>query len=155
MGLVRLARRGLLGGGQLVRRGLRVATGWPPLARLRAAIGRLPPALALPLFLVPELCSRGGWAMSAWLLWQGHAGRAMAVYAATKLLAGGSALWIYAACEPALLRIPWFAATHGAATRWRRAALARFGKWRLRARSAAPAPLPATASTPAGRGPTE
>ena len=102
---------------------------FPPLARLRAAIGRLPPGLALPLFLAPELCSRGGWAGSAWLLLSGYPWRAAALYAATKLLAGGAALWIYAACEPALLRVAWFAALHGAVGRIRRSVLAGVRAW--------------------------
>ena len=102
---------------------------WPPLARLHAAIGRLPPGMALPLFLAPELCSRGGWAASAWLLLSGHPWRAAAVYGATRLLARGAALWIYAACEPALLRVAWFAALHRAAGRMRRAVLAPLRAW--------------------------
>lgn len=83
--------------------------GWLP--RLRARIARLPPAVALPLFLVPELCSRSGWIVSVWLLVQGEPGTAILVYAASKLVAGLTALWIYCACEPALMRVRWFAAT--------------------------------------------
>ena len=102
---------------------------------------------------MPELCSRGGWAVSAWLLWQGHPGRAMAVYAGTKLLAGGTALWVYFACEPALLRIPWFAALHRAGGQMRRALVAGIGRRlpgvaRLRVRNAAPNPVPAMPSSP-------
>ncbi len=102
---------------------------FPPLARLHAAIGRLPPGLALPLFLAPELCSRGGWAGSAWLLLSGYPWRAAALYVGTKLLAGGAALWIYAACEPALLRVAWFAALHNALGRMRRFVLTPVRAW--------------------------
>ena len=102
---------------------------FPPLARLRAAIGRLPPGLALPLFLAPELCSRGGWAGSAWLLLSGYPWRAAALYGATKILAGGTALWIYAACEPALLRVAWFAALHSSLGRMRRSVVAPVRAW--------------------------
>ncbi len=36
----------------------------------------------------------------------------MVVYAATKLIAGSLALWIYSACLPALLRVRAFAVLH-------------------------------------------
>ena len=102
--------------------GRRIAA-WPPLLPLRRRLARLPAVVALPLFLVPELCSRCGWLMSAWLLLQGDWWRAVAVYAGTKLLAGGTALWIYTACEPALLRNRWFAAAHNLVGAMRRAFL--------------------------------
>jgi hypothetical protein len=41
---------------------------WGPLARLHGRVGRLPAMVALPLFLIPELCSRLGWIVSAWML---------------------------------------------------------------------------------------
>jgi hypothetical protein len=96
----------------LWRRGTAVAVAlgrFGPLPRLRAWLGRQPPAIALPLFLVPEICSRGGWLVSAWLLLQGEPLEAVMLYGGTKLIAGLSALWIYVACEPALLRVRWFA----------------------------------------------
>lgn len=83
------------------------------LPALEARIGRLPPAVALPLFLVPEICSRFGWLTSGWLLLQGRAQAALLVYLGSKLVAGLAALWIFRACEPALMRIGWFAALHG------------------------------------------
>jgi hypothetical protein len=74
---------------------------WGPLARLHGRVGR-----------IPELCSRLGWIVSAWMLLYGQGWRALAVYAGTKLVAGSLALWIYSACLPALLRVPAFAAVH-------------------------------------------
>ena len=97
-----------------VRRAGLVIANWPPIARLHARIARLPPAIALPLFLVPEACSRLGWVVSAWLVLQGEAWRALAVYAGTKLIAGTLALWICHACLPTLLRVRAFAAGYGA-----------------------------------------
>ncbi len=90
-----------------------------PLQRLHVRIARLPPGVALPLFLVPEAASRGGWVASAWLLLHGAVQEAMLVYVGTKLIAGLSALWVYQACEPALLRVRWFARLHGMAQRLR------------------------------------
>ncbi len=83
---------------------------WRRLLRLRARVARLPPGVALPLFLVPELCSRCGWIVSAWLLLGGETLLALLVYAGSKLVAGVAAVWIYQACEPALMQIRWFAA---------------------------------------------
>jgi hypothetical protein len=98
---------------------------WRVLAPLRRRVAALPAAAALPLFLVPELCSRCGTLVSAWLLLQGDGWRALAIYAGSKLFAGATALWIYTACEPALLRVRAFAMIHGAVGELRRAALAR------------------------------
>ena len=141
---------------------------WPPLARVHAWIGRLPPFVALPLFLVPEVCSRSGWLVSAWLLIHGEGWRAMAVYAATKLIAGSLALWIYSACLPALLRVRPFATLHAglmklqrrlaaglghrpggsftAAIAWHRARRGR--PVQVTGRNAASGPAPATSSVP-------
>ena len=97
-------------------------TCWPPLARLRERIGRLPVFLALPLFLIPEVCSRLGWVVSAWLILHGQAWRGLGIYVSTKLIAGSLALWMCSACLPVLLRVPSFAAAHGALLRSRQAA---------------------------------
>jgi hypothetical protein len=151
-----LARAGRLrAGGQAI---LHIVGRCPPLARLHAALARLPPLAALLLFLVPELCNRTGWVVSVWLLLSGHPGRAMAIYAATKVLAGGTALWIYVACEPALLRIPLFAALHRVMGQVRRAVLIRLGfppADPLMMRNAAQAQAPATALPPTGLGRTK
>jgi hypothetical protein len=95
------------------------------LAPLRRWVAALPAAAALPVFLVPELCSRCGTLVSAWLLLQGDGWRALAVYAGSKLFAGATALWIYTACRPALLRVRAFRAIHDAIGEFRCAAVAR------------------------------
>ena len=104
--------------------GRRIA-GWTPLLPLRRRVAGLPGLAALPLFLVPELCSRGGTILSAWLLLHGEWWRALAVYVAAKLFAGGAALWIYTACAPALLRLRPVGMMHGLVAASRQAMLAR------------------------------
>ena len=89
------------------------------LRRLHDRLAALPPGAALPLFLVPEGASRAGWLASAWLLLNGAAWEALLVYVLTKLLASLTALWVYTACAPALLRVAWFARAHGAVLRMR------------------------------------
>jgi hypothetical protein len=103
-----------------LRTGHRVANWWV-LAPARRWVAGLPAVAALPLFLVPEICSRLGTLASAWLLLQGDVWRALAVYVATKLFAGMTALWIYTACLPALMQIRAFAAVHDAVAGLRRA----------------------------------
>ena len=146
-----------------VRRVGAVMAQWPPLARLRARAGRLPVVVALPLFLIPELCSRLGWVVSVWLAVQGQPWRGLAVYIGTKLVAGSLALWICSACLPVLLRVRAFAAAHGAllttqqsAGRWLRtngggrlaAAMAYRRNARLTRKSSAATPVTATPSAP-------
>jgi hypothetical protein len=107
------------------------------LQRLNRRLATLPPGVALPLFLIPEAASRAGWLASAWLLLNGAAWEALAVYVLTKLLATVAALWVYRACEPALLRVAWFARCHAAIARRRKAmfpANSRFAITRSRVR---------------------
>jgi len=159
-------------GGAWLGRGL----SYVGLPRLRARLGRLPPVLALPLFLVPEGASRVGALWAAWLLVQGHYRMAAVTYAASKVFASLVAIWIYSACEPALLTIGWFAQIRAGVLRVRHWALSRAARWlrrpgnpgrfaiqRRRAaaslgRPAKPdgstaAPVPATASDPTAQPP--
>jgi hypothetical protein len=135
-----------------------------PLPRLRAAVARMPPWLALPLFLIPEVASRTGWVASVWLLLEGQVWAALITYVATKLLAGAAAFWIYHACAPALLRVHWFAQGHGAmlglrhtASAWLASAVPRRFRarlQRLRAENAGADPAPASPSPPDAPPPT-
>jgi hypothetical protein len=122
-----------------IRRGLSRVYRVGVLQRLHQRLARLPPGVALPLFLIPEAASRAGWVASAWLLLQGAAWEALMVYVLTKLLAGVTALWVYRACEPALLRVAWFARLHGMGQRLRRSVFppnSRFAAIRQRVRVA-------------------
>jgi hypothetical protein len=109
--------------------------------RLHQRLARLPPGVALPLFLVPEAASRAGWVASAWLLMTGAAWEALLVYVLTKILAGITALWVYRACEPALLGVRWFARLHATGQKMRGAmgtASPRFAAARHRVRLGTP-----------------
>ena len=111
-----------------------------PLQRLHHRLSRLPPGVALPLFLIPEAASRAGWLASAWLLVTGAAWQALLVYTLTKIIAGMTALWVYQACEPALLRVAWFARLHARAAAGRQRlqhSSTRFAAVRRRVRLAA------------------
>ena len=145
----------------------------PPLVRLRERVARLPVAGALLLFLIPEACSRSGWVISAWLVLHGEPWRALACYAATKLLAVLLALWVCSAGLTVLLRVPVFARVHAGVLRRHKAAadwMSRHGGGRLAGemarrrahrrrpgisvRSSAADPAPATPSAPASPSPT-
>jgi hypothetical protein len=81
----------------------------------------LPPYAAIPLFLVPDLCSHAAGIWATVLLAQGHVVAATTIAVLFKGIATLVLVWIYQACEPALLRVAWFARLHHnvlAARRW-------------------------------------
>jgi hypothetical protein len=87
------------------------------LAMVRAAalwLGMLPPYAAVPLFLVPDLCSHAAGIWATVLLARGHVIAATLVVVVFKGVATLVLVWIYQACEPALLRVAWFARLHHA-----------------------------------------
>lgn len=88
---------------------LRRAARWRPLVALQHQLGRLSGWAALPLFLVPEVTARVGEVWVAVLVAHGRIGTAVLVYAVVRLLATLIAVFIWQACAPALLRLPWFA----------------------------------------------
>lgn len=85
----------------------------PPVAALEVALGRLSGPAALPLFLVPEAVGFAGklWALA--LLAKGHPLAALEAYVGIRLVCTVIAVFIYRACEAALLRIGWFARAVG------------------------------------------
>jgi hypothetical protein len=76
---------------------------------LRLWLAHLPGWAALPMFLVPEGVGRIGEVWSFVLLYRRHAISAALVYILVRVVALLIAMFIYRACEPALLRIRWFA----------------------------------------------
>ena len=89
---------------------LRRLAGLPALQRLRAFLATLPGWLALPLFLVPEGLGKLGefWALA--LMARGKFASGVLAYVLVRAVATLIVVFIYHACEPALLRVRWFAA---------------------------------------------
>ena len=121
---------------------LRAVAGAPLIKALHLWLGLLPPSLALPLFLVPEVFSHVSEFGTAFLLAKGHVAAATLLVVLGKGMATLVLVWIYQACEPALLRVRWFVRVHDAVLRARAALLARFAPIRrmvlIRLRRAAP-----------------
>ena len=88
---------------------LRAANAWAPVRRLRTWLATLSGYAALPLFMVPEVFGRVGELWAVALLVQGHVTSGVTVYVLVRLVATLVAVFIYQACEAALLRIGWFA----------------------------------------------
>jgi len=114
----------------------------PPIALLESWIRRLPPILALPLFIMPWLIMLPVKLAAVWLIATGK------LIKGTALLIGGEAFGIaflarlYELCRPALHRWPWFVIVERLFLRWShwaheiwadlppvRAAKARFDEW--------------------------
>ena len=108
------------------------------LARLSAVrateawLGGLSGYVALPLFLVPELIGRIGEVWSIALFVRGHAVSGVIVYGSVRLVATLLAVFVYHACEAALLRIRWFAVIVDWAGRVRDWAMAKLSPLRSR-----------------------
>lgn len=105
---------------------LRALAGQPLVKALHLWLGLLPPSVALPLFLIPEVFSHLSEIGTAFLLAEGHLISATLLMVLGKGLATLILVWIYQACEPALLRVRWFARTHHAVMRLRARVLAKF-----------------------------
>jgi hypothetical protein len=100
---------------------LRGIAGLGPVRAAQRWLGLVPPYAAVPLFLVPELCSHGAGIWATVLLARGHVVTATLIAVLFKGVATLVLVWIYQACEPALLRVAWFARVHNgvlAARRW-------------------------------------
>jgi hypothetical protein len=93
-----------------VLRGLRRA---PPVRALEAWLRTLSGYAALPMFLVPEVLGKLGELWSFALLASGHPVAGIEAYVLIRLIGTLIAVFIYQACEPALLQIGWFARAVG------------------------------------------
>ena len=98
--------------------GLRQLRQLAAVRRVAAWLGALPGWLALVLFLIPEAVGRLGELWALVLMAQHHLSSAIAVYVLVRLLAALLAVFVFQSCEPALMRIAWFATL----MRWIRAA---------------------------------
>jgi hypothetical protein len=93
---------------------LRRVADLPAVRAAQRGLGRLPPYVAVPLFLVPDLFSHAAGLWATVLLAQGHVVSATLVAVLFKGVATIVLVWIYQACEPTLLRVAWFARLHHA-----------------------------------------
>jgi len=97
------------------------------LRQLRRGLGRLPGWAALPCFAVPELLGRVGEFWAFLLLFHHHVVGGVLTYVVVRVVATLIVLFIFQACEPALMRLRWFAWAIDrlqAARDWARARLA-------------------------------
>lgn len=89
---------------------------WPPLARLEARICKVPPGIALALFLVPAVLLVPVKLLALWFIHSGHAAFGIGVIVAAKLLGTALVGRLFTITEPQLIRFRWFA---GALHWWR------------------------------------
>lgn len=112
--------------------------GWEPLARLMAQlaqlpligwlerrIARLPPALALGVFLAPGLMLLPVKLAALALVSNGHVFTGISVIVLAKLIGTALVARIFQLTQPALMQLAWFARVHGRWTVWKAMAVAR------------------------------
>ena len=121
--------------------------GWDPLQRLLAAIGRwpglrwiegairrLPPYGALALFALPSLMLVPVKLGALWLIGNGQVLAGALVIVTAKVAGTAVVARLFTLTQPALMRLPWFAALYDRWTRWKDALLAQVrASWPWRA----------------------
>jgi hypothetical protein len=137
--LLRTAVRGLghLAVGLLALLILFEEWGWEPLhraliwlgrlevmRRLEDAITRLPPGAALAVLLLPILGLLPVKLLALWLIAHGGALAGLAVIVVAKVVGTALLAWLFALTQPALMRMPWFAAGYGRWYAWKESLLA-------------------------------
>ena len=106
---------------------------WAPVARVEAAIRRLPPYLAILLFAVPWAIILPVKLTALWLLASGHLLGGTFLFAGGELFGVGFLARIYVLCRPALATLAWFLRVEGwvkALSAWAHACLDRVALWR-------------------------
>jgi hypothetical protein len=106
---------------------------WAPVARIEAAIRRLPPYLAILLFALPWLIILPVKLMALLLLATGHALSGVLLFVGGELFGVGFLARIYVLCHPALATLPWFLVAEGwakASSAWAHERLNRIALWR-------------------------
>ncbi|HLN22566.1 MAG TPA: hypothetical protein VK558_01130 [Patescibacteria group bacterium] len=90
----------------------------PQVARVEAAIGRLPPYPAMALFLLPVAVIVPVKLGAVWLITQGRVGQGVLLILAAKLSGMAILARLYALCRPSLCRLNWFARLEAMLLRW-------------------------------------
>lgn len=106
--------------------------GWEPLQRAMGAIGRLPvlrqleavvrrlpPYVALVVFLLPGLLLLPIKLLALWLIGIGRPGLGLAVIVLAKVVGTAVVARIFALTQPALMSLPWFARLYDRWTVWK------------------------------------
>jgi hypothetical protein len=88
---------------------------WPPLAWLERHIAALPPWPALAVFVVPTLGLLPLKLLALWLIGHGESMMGVLLIVGAKLVGTAVVARLFALTQPALMRMPWFAAVY---THW-------------------------------------
>jgi hypothetical protein len=92
---------------------------WPPVARLEAWLGRLPPWAALLAFVAPSTLVLPVKLAAVWFALQGRFGLATVSIVAGKMLATALLARLYLILRPTLVKMPWFLASETWLFAWR------------------------------------
>lgn len=92
---------------------------WPPVARLEAWLGRLPPWAALLAFVAPSTLVLPVKLAAVWFALQGRFGLATASIVVGKMLATALLARLYQILRPTLVTMPWFLASETWLFAWR------------------------------------
>ncbi len=96
----------------------------PVMRQIEAAIVRLPPPAALAVLLLPTLGLLPVKLAALWLLAHGAALAGLAVVVVAKLVGTAMLAWVFTLTQPALMRMPWFAAGYQRWYAWKESLLA-------------------------------
>jgi hypothetical protein len=111
-------------GWEPLRRALVWLSQRPAFRRLEAEVTRLSPPAALAVLLLPTLGLLPVKLLALWLIGTGKALAGLAVVVVAKVIGTAVLAWLFALTQPALLRMPWFAAVYGRWYAWKEALLA-------------------------------
>jgi hypothetical protein len=96
----------------------------PAMRRIEARIARLSPGPALAALLLPTLGLLPVKLLALWLIARGAALAGLLVIVVAKLVGTAVLAWVFALTQPALMRMPWFAAGYRRWYAWKESLLA-------------------------------
>ena len=121
-------------GWEPLQRALGVLAKLPLIGALERWVGRLPPAAAMAVFVLPSLLLLPVKLLALWLIGNGHALLGAATVIGAKLVGTALVARLFTLTRPALMQLAWFAAVYTRWTAWKDAAMARVrASWPWRA----------------------